>query len=919
MRVVFVSTEVAPWSKVGGLGDFAAALPKHLAAKGHAVMSVAPMYGRYTDVYDTGLRVPLALPLDDILSAWTELGGDPAATPHHMRHAALYMCTRGGVDRVFVDHPLFSLQRGGIYTYGPAGAHPCLDVMYSLLSQAALAAPVLLWSEAVRRGAAKPASSSMSAHAHEDADEPDRRHSISRAQTSGLANSAHRVVPQWEQDDDRRSLRRIRSAEGSARERRRKQTPRSDTSTAVRGGGGDGVDRYVDYHQDRYVEYSRDRVGGVDSGEPTRSETCSESVQAGDGDGMEGGAASSGSLRDDADDNARGQTARTNSGIAGLNQRDAATGGICDRGYADGGAEPAGGIRPGAVVRRSAGADDMVRGNGQRGPSSGRHAGNDAQSGAGPLRQRGDSPRDGERALGGAVGAIDKSDKAAGGRAPPLTFIANDWPSAPLVLWLKYHYGQSDVSSSAADDDDWLDEEPDNDDADSDGDRLDERDFIDEANASSDSFVDCVDDTPSTPTTPFSRFAAIPKPSLRAVWNTVSRGLRGAKIAFCLHNGLHQGIFAAEAFPRLGLPASALAALRWPPRAPSPKSEASERVGESSTAGTTGIESTGALNWLTAALLQSDLRLTVSPAYAEELQTDREGFAPAQAIQEAGGIGGILNGLDTSEWDPATDALLPPQARYSLPTAAAGKAAAKAALQAALGLDPLPGVPLVGFVGRLDPQKGVDILLSALPELLGSPAGGCLPPRASGPPERPPPRLQLAALGTGEAWMEAGLEGLAASFPGAAAGRTSFDEGLAHLIIAASDYLLVPSRSEPCGLVALAALRYGALPIVNPVGGLRDIVQPQVNGLHLDFSSRGPASHRAQVRALLDTLDDAVALHGSDRFLAMREAAMTADVSWEAAAAQWEAALAGMMAGGGEGGGGRGAEGSESAAESVDD
>lgn len=93
----------------------------------------------------------------------------------------------------------------------------------------------------------------------------------------------------------------------------------------------------------------------------------------------------------------------------------------------------------------------------------------------------------------------------------------------------------------------------------------------------------------------------------------------------------------------------------------------------------------------------------------------------------------------------------------------------------------------------------------------------------------------------------------------------------------------------------------------------------QVNGLHLDFSSRGPASHRAQVRALLDTLDDAVALHGSDRFLAMREAAMTADVSWEAAAAQWEAALAGMMAGGGEGGGGRGAEGSESAAESVDD
>ena len=148
---------------------------------------------------------------------------------------------------------------------------------------------------------------------------------------------------------------------------------------------------------------------------------------------------------------------------------------------------------------------------------------------------------------------------------------------------------------------------------------------------------------------------------------------------------------------------------------------------------------------------------------------------------------GILNGIDTGVWDPATDTFLPPAMRFTVQSALAGKAAAKAELQRRLGLRQSSSAPLVGFVGRLDMQKGVDVVFSAAPQLLGRPSGS-VPPQAPAQPLEP--GMQLVMLGAGEGWMERGLEGLERSYPGRATGIAGFDEAAAHLLMAASDYLV---------------------------------------------------------------------------------------------------------------------------------
>ena len=168
-------------------------------------------------------------------------------------------------------------------------------------------------------------------------------------------------------------------------------------------------------------------------------------------------------------------------------------------------------------------------------------------------------------------------------------------------------------------------------------------------------------------------------------------------------------------------------------------------------------------------------------------------------------LSGILNGLDTAEWDPATDRHLAARFDAARPGPGPGRAANKAALQARLGLAHDPAAPLFGFVGRLAWQKGMDLVLQALPALLDS--GG-----------------QLAVLGAGDAELEARCRGTAAALPGRVGTVIGFDEGLARLIYGGVDSVLVPSRFEPCGLAQLCALRYGAPPIVARVGGLADTV-----------------------------------------------------------------------------------------------
>jgi starch synthase len=165
-------------------------------------------------------------------------------------------------------------------------------------------------------------------------------------------------------------------------------------------------------------------------------------------------------------------------------------------------------------------------------------------------------------------------------------------------------------------------------------------------------------------------------------------------------------------------------------------------------------------------------------------------------------VTGILNGIDEAVWDPANDPHL--AAPFSR-TAMDGRARNKAALQARLGLAPDDDALLFGVVSRLSGQKGLDLLLSALPDLL---AGGG----------------QLALLGSGEPGLEAGFRAAATAHPRRIAAVFGFDEALAHQIQGGCDALLVPSRFEPCGLTQLCALRYGAIPIVARVGGLADTV-----------------------------------------------------------------------------------------------
>jgi starch synthase len=246
---------------------------------------------------------------------------------------------------------------------------------------------------------------------------------------------------------------------------------------------------------------------------------------------------------------------------------------------------------------------------------------------------------------------------------------------------------------------------------------------------------------------------------------------------FTVHNLAFQGKFPLSLFPYLGLPPEAMSVQ--------------------------GLEYYGTIGFLKGGLWYADRINTVSPTYAAEIGTPALGMGLDGLLRGRGGrVSGILNGLDTTDFDPRQDKHLAANFDAKRLTK---RAANKAALQKRLGLAESAEAPLFGFVGRLAWQKGVDVLLGAVPTLLSEGA-------------------QLAILGTGEWGLEEGCRGAAAAHPDRVAAHIGFDEGLARLIYAGCDVILVPSRFEPCGLAQLAALRYGALPLVAHVGGLVDSV-----------------------------------------------------------------------------------------------
>jgi starch synthase len=216
-----------------------------------------------------------------------------------------------------------------------------------------------------------------------------------------------------------------------------------------------------------------------------------------------------------------------------------------------------------------------------------------------------------------------------------------------------------------------------------------------------------------------------------------------------------------------------------------------------------GVEYYGDIGFLKAGLWLSDRITTVSPTYAAEICTPHAGMGMDGLLRgRSDSLEGILNGIDTQVWNPATDPLI--AARYDA-GAIEDRALNKAALQHRMGLTPDPSAPLFGVVSRLSWQKGLDLLLEALPTLLAE--GG-----------------QLALLGSGDPMLEAGFRAAALAHPGRVACVFTYDEPLAHQMQAGIDALVVPSRFEPCGLTQLCALRYGAAPVVARVGGLADTV-----------------------------------------------------------------------------------------------
>lgn len=316
-----------------------------------------------------------------------------------------------------------------------------------------------------------------------------------------------------------------------------------------------------------------------------------------------------------------------------------------------------------------------------------------------------------------------------------------------------------------------------------------------------------------------------------------------------IHNIAYQGQFDAALLGWLGLPAAA-----YHPD---------------------GLEYYGGLGFLKAGCRYADRLTTVSPSYANEIQTDEQGMGLQGLLtHRADALTGILNGVDGQVWDPATDSHLP--ARYDADDIA-GKATCKAALQQEMGLMVESGAPLACVISRLTWHKGLDLVLAAADRWVGW--GG-----------------QLAVLGTGEPGLEEGFRQLARRHPGRIAVHIGYDEGLSHRVQAGADVIFVPSRSEPCGLTQLYGLKYGALPLVRRTGGLADTIIDANAAALADGVATGFQFVNANEQELVWAMRRAVGLYRRpDVWAALRRRAMTRDFGWSGPAAAYQTLYHGLL------------------------
>lgn len=310
---------------------------------------------------------------------------------------------------------------------------------------------------------------------------------------------------------------------------------------------------------------------------------------------------------------------------------------------------------------------------------------------------------------------------------------------------------------------------------------------------------------------------------------------------FTIHNAAYQGRFPADKFELTGLPESFF---DW-----------------------RQLEFHGDVSFLKGGIVCADLVTTVSPRYARELLTKEYGCGLEGVFQARGDrLTGVLNGVDYTEWNTTDNPHL--AAAYS-GDSPGGKAANKRALQRELGLPELADVPLLGNISRFTDQKGIDILLGALEKLLG---GGVV--------------FQFVGLGSGDPLLEQAMSGLAKRHPDRVAVQIGYDTGLAHRIEAGSDFYVMPSRFEPCGLNQLYSLRYGSVPVVRATGGLDDSVIDLGQG---DALATGIKFTDYSAEALGQALGRALALYARPKRLAkVRDNGMRADFSWGQTTAEYE-------------------------------
>jgi starch synthase len=324
--------------------------------------------------------------------------------------------------------------------------------------------------------------------------------------------------------------------------------------------------------------------------------------------------------------------------------------------------------------------------------------------------------------------------------------------------------------------------------------------------------------------------------------------MRGAKAAtiMSIHNLAFQGIFPADTLPALGLPPAAF--------------------------DINGVEFWGKLSFMKAGLHYAERITTVSPRYAEEIQTEAFGYGFAGLLRwRRDDLAGILNGIDTKTWNPATDPYLPRHYEFAH---LKGKEANKAALRQRFGLTSEASSPLLGAVCRITQQKGLDLLLGIGEEIALIPA-------------------QLVLLGTGDKGLETALSSLAERHPGQFAVHIGFDDGLAHLVEAGSDIFLMPSRFEPCGLNQMYSLRYGTPPLVRNTGGLADTVVDCDEATLANGTANGFVFDDATPEALLGTIRRAVAAwHDKALWHKLQRNGMVLDYSWSNAATAYRAIYA---------------------------